>query len=74
MSMLMLMSRNCIFSGGTLGLFAGMSLVSGVEILIWLFRIIQNLIFGERRKEIFKTNTKTGELFFCNSKERRGSS
>ena len=43
------------FLGGTLGLFAGMSLVSGVEILIWIFKIFQNLFFREHPKQAFKT-------------------
>jgi len=61
-------------SGGTLGLFAGMSLVSGVEILIWIFKIIQKLIFGENGKQSFKMNTNTDQIFLCNSEKRRGSS
>ena len=32
------------FSGGTLGLFVGMSLMTGIEIILWIFQLIHKII------------------------------
>jgi len=52
-----------LFLGGTLGLFAGMSIVSGVEILIWMFDTFKNFILAtstrvNSRKKLEKNGRK----------------
>ncbi len=58
-----MLNVNCLFLGGTLGLFAGMSIVSGVEILIWMFDTFKNFILAtstgvNSRKKLEKNGRK----------------
>jgi hypothetical protein len=53
MGLLTGIGKNCLklifliyfFTGGTLGLFAGMSIVSGVEIFMWILHCVNTLMF-----------------------------
>ena len=38
------------FIGGTLGLFVGMSIVSVIEILIWIVQLVPKMMFKKQAK------------------------
>ena len=51
------------FIGGTLGLFVGMSIVSVIEILIWIVQLVPKMMFKKQAKfkdrKIFRLSWET---------------